>query len=108
MTTWAQGGATGAISGTVQDQSSAVIPRAQIDISGVAGTVRHLETDANGNFTAPLLPVGTYILLINAPGFAEARISSIEVTVTETTRLTAVLRPRSIATEVDVQAKWRT
>ncbi len=105
VTVWAQGGATGAISGTVQDQSSAVIPRAQIDISGVAGTVRHLETDASGNFTAPLLPAGTYTLLINAPGFAETRISRVEVTVTETTRLTAVLRPRSVATEMDVQAQ---
>ena len=101
----AQGGATGAISGVVQDQSSAVIPKAQVEISGVAGTVRHVESDATGNFTAPLLPVGTYTIVIAAPGFAETRISGVNVTVTETTRLTAVLRPRSLATQVDVLAQ---
>ena len=51
-----QGGATGAISGTVQDQSSAVVPKAQVEISGVAGTPRDLVTDANGTFTAPVFP----------------------------------------------------
>ncbi len=101
----AQGGATGAISGIVQDQSSAVIPKAQIEITGTAGTARHAESDATGNFTAPLLPVGTYTIVITAPGFAETRISGVNVTVTETTRLTAVLRPRSLATQVDVQAQ---
>ncbi len=101
----AQGGATGAITGTVQDQSSAVVPRAQVQISGTAGTVRNLVTDANGTFTAPLLPVGTYTITITAPGFADTRLSSVDVRVTETTRLTATLRPRAVATQVDVQAQ---
>ncbi len=101
----AQGGASGAISGTVQDQSGALIPKARIEISGVAGTERSVETDASGIFTAPLLPVGTYTLVISAPGFAEARLSSVEVRVTETTKLTATLQPRTLATQVNVQAQ---
>jgi hypothetical protein len=101
----AQGGATGAITGTVQDQSGSVVPKAQVQISGLAGTVRDLVTDANGSFTAPLLPVGTYSITITAPGFAETRLSSVDVTVTETTRLTATLRPKALATQVDVQAQ---
>jgi Carboxypeptidase regulatory-like domain len=101
----AQGGATGAISGTVQDQSSAVIPKAKVEISGGTGTARTLETDAGGIFTAPLLPVGTYTIVISAPGFAETRLSSVEVRVTETTRLTAVLQPQAVATQVNVQAQ---
>ncbi len=101
----AQGGATGAISGIIQDQTSAVVPKAHIEISGVAGTVRRVESDANGNFTEPLLPAGMYTIAITAPGFAETRISNVEVRVTETTRLTAVLRPQSIATQVNVQAQ---
>jgi Carboxypeptidase regulatory-like domain len=101
----AQGGATGAISGTVEDQSSAVVPKAHIQISGTEGTVRHLESDVNGSFTVPLLPVGNYTIVITAPGFAETRFTNVEVRVTETTRMTAVLRPRSLATQVDVQAQ---
>ena len=100
-----QGGATGAISGTVQDQSSGVVPKAKVEISGVAGTVRNVETDGSGNFTAPLLTVGTYTVVITAPGFAETRLLSVDVSVTETTRLTAVLKPQSVATQVDVQAQ---
>ncbi len=103
-----QGGATGAIGGTVEDQSSAVVSHAKLQISGAAGTVRNLESDANGTFTVPLLPVGTYTITITAPGFAQTRIESVEVRVTETTRLMAVLRPRTLATEVDVQAQVAT
>jgi Carboxypeptidase regulatory-like domain len=105
LTVLAQGGATGAITGTVQDQSGSVVPKAQVQISGVAGTVRDLVTDANGTFTAPLLPVGSYSITITAPGFAETRLSSVEVRVTETTRLIATLRPKALATQVDVQAE---
>lgn len=100
-----QGGATGAISGTVQDQSGAVIPKAHVQVSGVAGTARAVQTDASGIFTAPLLPVGNYTLLISAAGFAETRLSSVEVRVTETTKLTATLQPQTLATHVDVQAR---
>ena len=100
-----QGGATGAISGTVQDQSSAIVPNAQVQITGAAGTVRSVQTDTTGSFTAPLLPVGTYTITITAPGFAETRIAAVEVRVTETSRLTVVLRPRTLATQVDVQAQ---
>lgn len=102
---WAQGGATGAISGIVQDQSSAVVPKAKVEISGVTGTVRNLETDTSGSFTAPLLPVGSYTIVISAPGFAQTRLSSVEVRVTETTRLTATLQPEAVATQVNVQAQ---
>ncbi len=102
---FAQGGATGAISGTIQDPSSAMVPKAKVEISGAAGTVRSLETDEGGSFTAPLLPVGSYILVITAPGFAENRLSSIEVRVTEITRLTVTLQPQSLATQVNVQAQ---
>ena len=102
---WGQGGATGAISGTVQDQSSAFIPKAKVEISGSTGIVRTLETDSGGTFTAPLLPVGAYTIVIAAPGFGETRLSSVDVRVTETTRLTAILQPQAVATQVNVQAQ---
>jgi hypothetical protein len=100
-----QGGATGAISGTVQDQSAAVIPKAKIEIGGSTGTTRALETDSGGTFTAPLLPVGAYTVTISAPGFAETRLAGVEVRVTETTRLTVVLQPKTLATQLNVEAQ---
>ena len=100
-----QGGATGAISGTVADQSSAPIAHAKLQISGASGTVRNLETDSNGSFTEPLLPVGVYTVTITVPGFAKTILEAVEVRVTETTRVKAVLKPQVVATQVDVQAQ---
>src|SRR5205807_1707659 len=52
---FAQGGATGAITGTVQDPTGAVVANAEVRIvnqdTGVV--TRTAKTDANGSFTAP-------------------------------------------------------
>src|ERR1700687_6407211 len=68
---WAQGGATGAISGAVQDASGAVIQNAQVSMESqaTAEVVRQLTSDTSGLFTATLLPVGTYAVEVTAAGF---------------------------------------
>src|SRR5690348_9282104 len=48
------------LSGTVTDSSGAVIPKAQVTITGVAtGVARTVETDTAGLYTAPNLLPGT-------------------------------------------------
>ena len=47
-------------------------------------------------FAAPLLPVGTYNVSVQAAGFAEAKFGNIVVRVTETTRMTAKLATKSV------------
>src|SRR5215470_14650227 len=88
---FAQGGATGAISGTVQDATGAVIANADVRIINQdTGTVaRATKTDATGSFTVNLLPVATYTVNIASTGFQEGKFSDIAVRVTETTRITA-------------------
>ena len=83
---FAQGGATGAISGTVQDQSGSLIAGAQITIinDATSETVRQLTSDSSGLFTANLLPVGKYTLRVSATGFATIRISDVQVEITQT------------------------
>ena len=104
---WAQGGATGAISGTVQDVSGAVVANAQVQIvnqdTGII--TRTVKTDASGAFTAPLLPVATYTVKVTASGFGEGAFKDIAVRVTETTRLTAKLAPTRVMQTVEVQAQ---
>jgi hypothetical protein len=106
----AQGGATGAITGTVQDPSGAVIAGAEVRIvnqdTGVL--TRTAKTDANGSFTVPLLPVGTYTVSVNSAGFQEAKFPDIAVRVTETTRMTAKLRPQAVQEKIEVQAEVQT
>src|SRR5882724_4861447 len=102
----AQGGATGAISGTVTDVTGAVLAGAQVQIINQdTGTVaRTLKTDASGAFTAPLLPVATYTVKITATGLGEGNFKDIAVRITETTRLTAKLAPLRVLEKVEVQA----
>jgi len=107
---FAQGGPTGAITGTILDSSGAVIANASINVINEAtGQVeRHVTTDSSGTFTAPLLPVGNYQLEVSAPGFATTKLSGIEVRVTETARVNAVLKAATTVQTVTVTAEVAT
>jgi hypothetical protein len=110
IASFGQGGATGAISGTVQDPSGALVPGAEVRITNqdTGAVARTAKTDANGSFTATLLPVGTYTVTIVSGGFAQGSFPDIVVRVTETTRLLATLRPQAVQEKVEVQAQVQT
>src|SRR5579871_5280599 len=103
---FAQGGATGAISGTVVDPTGAVVANADVRIinQDTGETTRTTKTDSSGSFNATLLPVGTYTVSITSTGFQEGRFPDIAVRVTETTRMTAKLAPLKVLEKVEVQA----
>src|ERR1700680_635784 len=59
------------LSGTVTDQSGAVIPSTQISVKNIAtGVTRTVTTDAAGFYTAPNLLPGTYEITATASGFS--------------------------------------
>ena len=103
----AQGGATGAITGSVQDQTGAFVAAAEVRITNqdTNQLVRTVKTGADGSFAAPLFPAGTYSVVIQSPGFAEATIQNVVVRVTETTRLNAKLNPRTVQQAIQVQSE---
>jgi len=102
----AQGGATGAISGTVQDTSGAVIPNAKVGlVSASRGElIRTESTNSSGLFTFNLLPAGTYTVQVNAPSFAQTLLLDVAVRVTETTRLNVTLKAKTLEEKVEVMA----
>jgi hypothetical protein len=104
---FAQGGATGAISGVVQDPSGAVVANAEVHIlnQDTGLIVRTLKTDSTGSFTANLLPVGTYTVSVSSAGFRDTKFTDIVVRITETTRMTAKLSPLKVIEQVEVQAQ---
>jgi hypothetical protein len=110
IASFAQGGATGAITGTVQDPSGAFVTNAKVLITNQdTGVVeRSVTTGPDGAFTAALLPVGTYVVNIQAEGFADAKISDVVVRVTETTRMTAKVNTKSVQQKIEVQAEVQT
>src|SRR5258708_10700936 len=71
----AQGGATGALTGTVLDPTGGGIPDASIRIIDTATgqAARSVTTNSLGSFTAALLPPGNYVVIVNAAGFGERR-----------------------------------
>src|SRR5579859_740280 len=105
-----QGGATGAITGVVQDPSGAVVANAEVSVTNQETGVleRSLRTGPDGAFTAPLLPVGTYTVSVQSAGFASGSFTSIVVRVTETTRMTAKLSTKSVQQKIEVQAEVQT
>jgi hypothetical protein len=106
-TMFAQGGATGAIGGVVQDASGAVIANAKVNVKNEATgeLVRQVTTDASGLFVATLLPVGTYSVEVTEAGFPVTTFPGIVVRITETTRMTAVLKVNTVTQVVEVQSQ---
>jgi Carboxypeptidase regulatory-like domain len=104
---FAQGGATGAISGVVQDQSGAVVAGAKVSVKSEATgeVLRQITTDSSGLFTATLLPVGDYTVEVNAAGFPVTRFPGVPVRITETTRITAAIKLSTVKEVVEVQAE---
>src|ERR1700688_416084 len=105
--TFAQGGATGAIGGVVQDASGAVIANAKVNIKSEATgeVLRQVTTDSSGLFTATLLPVGSYSVEVTAPGFPVTTFPGVVVRITETTRMTASLKVNTVKQMVEVQSQ---
>ncbi|MGD0509909.1 MAG: carboxypeptidase-like regulatory domain-containing protein, partial [Terriglobales bacterium] len=104
---FAQGGATGAISGVVQDQSGATIANAKVSVKSEATgeVLRQTTTNASGLFNATLLPVGNYTVEVNAAGFPDTKFPGVVVRITETTRITASLKLGAVKQIVEVESQ---
>src|ERR1041385_8630232 len=107
---YSQGGATGAISGSVIDTSGSAVASADVQIinASTESLARKLSTNTDGEFVAPLLPPGTYYVVVNKSGFGEAKAAGIEVRVTETTRVTITLKPGTVSERVEISAQITT
>src|SRR5262245_22484525 len=91
------------ILGVVSDSSGAVAPRASVEIrNNATGQVVKLLTDANGNFFAPVLPVGAYRVTVSAPGFKSEAHDNVTLRVADRLRLTVTLEPGAVQETVTV------
>ncbi len=107
---YGQGGATGAISGEVVDSSGATVADAEVQItdSRTEALARKISAGSDGSFAVTLLPPGTYYVVVNKPGFSQARADNIEVRVTETTRVTIPIKPGEVSERVEINAQVTT
>ena len=107
---YGQGGATGAISGSVVDTSGGAVADAEVQVidSRTETLARKVSSNADGAFSVTLLPPATYYVVVNKSGFAEARAEGVEVHVTETTRVTITLKPGAVTEKVEISAQITT
>ncbi len=95
---------TGDITGTVRDNTGAVIPGASVRITGAAGGIdRNTVTNSDGDYEGAGLPGGTYNLIITAKGFKTFKGNGIVLRVGQKARVDATLPIGDIATEIVVQ-----
>src|SRR6266851_2994503 len=74
---WSQGGG-GSISGAVTDSSGALIADASVEITNIAtGVVQKTNTTSAGQYVFPVVPTGTYKVIVNAAGFVQAIVTNV-------------------------------
>jgi hypothetical protein len=87
---WAATG--GSISGTVADQSGAVVPDATLELVNTAQhSTYRARSDRQGLYSFPNLAVGNYDLTITAPGFTTQRKTNLTVDTDSALRMDATL-----------------
>jgi Carboxypeptidase regulatory-like domain/TonB dependent receptor len=90
----------GSLRGMVQDSSGAAVPSAKIVVQAVDSSLqRETTSDDRGEFRIEDLPPGTYHLVVNAKGFAEAR-SDVKVAVSSVREMTVRLKLQGLQQSV--------
>ena len=99
------GQASGSFSGTVTDNSGAVVSGAKVTVTAEATNIaREGTTDDTGHYLVPLLSVSVYSVKVEASGFKMAEAKDVRLQVNEQRELDFKLVPASVSTSVEVNA----
>ncbi|MGA2101562.1 MAG: carboxypeptidase-like regulatory domain-containing protein, partial [Candidatus Sulfotelmatobacter sp.] len=99
------GQTTGSFSGTVSDNSGAVVAGAKVTVTSQATNIaRDAVTDDSGHYTVPLLGVADYTIKVEAAGFKVSEAKDVRLQVDEHRELDFKLVPASVSTNVEVNA----
>jgi hypothetical protein len=91
------------ITGTLKDQSGAVLPGVTVTIKNdETGLTRTATSAADGSYRLPALPPGTYTLTTELAGFGTETRPSIVLVIDQTAIIDIALKPAAIAETVNV------
>src|SRR5258705_1551479 len=95
--------ATGTLSGTVEDETGALIPRAIVTAINTATTLqREATTGSAGNYTLRLWPPVTYIVRVQAQGFTPVENRNVVLNVGDQKALQIQLKAGNVNATVQV------
>ena len=101
----AHGQEAGSISGRVLDPQGAAVPNVNVRLGQPAtGTTRVTTTTAEGLYSFPSLPVGSYTIAVEAAGFKRVAVSNIQVEVAQRVQLDLTLEIGAVTEVVEVTA----
>jgi hypothetical protein len=94
----------GTISGTVTDQTQAVVTGAKVVLTSATGEKRETSTDDKGAYAFTRLSAGAYTVTITAPNFGAKTFDNVNLPAGLELTLDAPLEPASAKTEVNVES----
>src|ERR1700682_3706861 len=96
---------TGTISGTVTDNSGAVVADASVTVtSAQTGATRTSQTNSEGSFFFPELNPGVYSIMVTKPGFKKVEEKNIALHVSDITNIPIKLPVGGLMETVVVEA----
>lgn len=95
----------GSIVGVVTDTTGAVVPGVNVMALDVAtGVKTPTKTNADGSYSFPDLPIGTYNIEVRAKGFSQYEVTGIILNVNSALQINPVLHVGAISQHVQVSA----
>jgi hypothetical protein len=102
---FAQSVSTSQIAGRVQDSSGLAIPGAQVTVTQTdTGATRTAQTEADGTYLLPNLPIGPYRIEVKKEGFSTYIQSGIVLQVSSNPTIDVSLQVGSVSEQVVVEA----
>jgi Carboxypeptidase regulatory-like domain/TonB-dependent Receptor Plug Domain/TonB dependent receptor len=91
----------GTVLGTVTDETGAAVPGATVTVRNTdTGLLRTTESQANGSYAVPELPIGTYDVTIDKTGFQTSVTKAVPVTVAAEKRVDAALKLGQVTEQI--------
>src|SRR5947209_1139361 len=95
----------GTISGVITDPSGSAVPNAEVRATSLeTGFERSTQSTDRGEYQVPLLPLGTYRIEVNKPGFAKYEQTGVQVRLDTASRVDIALQIGSTGQTVTVQS----
>ena len=93
------------LTGTVTDQTGAVLPGATATVTNGAGLTQTATTNDRGEYSIQGLPAGTYSITVSAPAFKDFRTEGLTLSAGQSIPVDAVLEPAGTTTSVNVEGQ---